>query len=58
MENEANMKFKEEQRQRQQDEDLEFARKAQRALDEKEEKRLRELAEIEARMKARGKQVD
>jgi len=56
VENEANMKFKEEQRQRQQDEDLEFARKAQRALDEKEEKRLRELAEIEARMKARGKQ--
>lgn len=55
-ENEANMKFKEQQRMRQQQEDIDFARKAQAALDEKEERRRQELLEMEEKMKARAKQ--
>jgi hypothetical protein len=45
-ENEANLELKEKQRRQQQEDDIAFARKAQRALEEKEEKRLAELAEV------------
>jgi hypothetical protein len=37
-------------------EDTEFARKAQRALEEKEERRIEELKQMEEKMKARAKQ--
>ena len=36
-------------------EDTEFARKAQRALEEKEERRIEELKQMEEKMKARAK---
>jgi len=55
-ENEANLEFKEGQRARQQEEDMDFARKAQRALEEKEERRKEDLRLMEEKMKARAKQ--
>lgn len=55
VENETNLKFKEQQRLDQMAEDTEFARKAQRALEEKEERRIEELKQMEEKMKARAK---